>query len=603
MPKRKRSVRTLLYGVGAAPGLALGPAEILAASQPDIARRELPAGEVAREIRRFRGALRCARDEIRELRASLARGADDPGDQILASHEMILQDREVSGEIVAAIKRERLDAAYVTTQILTAKAQHLSAQPNELFRGRAADVRDVARRLLSHLVGAQQTSLAQLPEGSIAVATEIPPSETAAMKPGRPAALVTARGTLTSHATILARSRGVPAVIGLGAALDSIQPGDTLIVDGERGIVIVAPSQADLSEFNATREREQRISQLTAGRESMPAVTLDGRRIAVFANVDRPTDAVVALSAGAEGIGLYRTEFFFIDAVRFPAEDEQLAAYQTVVRAFGGRTVVIRTMDLGGDKHAALMGIDHEDNPFLGLRGIRFCLAHPEFFTVQLRAILRAAAGNHVKILLPMVSHVAELRAARELIAEAQAALAREGVETPAAVPLGIMIEVPSAVFTSDALAKEADFFSIGSNDLIQYALAVDRGNERIADLYDSLDPAVLRAIAATVRGAREAGIPVASCGEMSGELPGLLLLAGLGVEELSVAPFAVTRVKEVLRRVKNADLDALAQECLRARDRQAVWDAIRAGLRSYAEFQFEKRDGRWLCRWLPPPS
>ncbi|MBD3237184.1 MAG: phosphoenolpyruvate--protein phosphotransferase [Candidatus Eisenbacteria bacterium] len=601
MPKKRKSKRIRLVGMGASPGLAQGPARILVSRQQHVPRRTVSLQEVGAEIRRFRTALRRARAEIREMRERLGRGVEDPGDQILASHQMILQDRELNREIVLAIKRERMDAAYVVRRALLAKARYFESLPSEFFRSRAADIEDVERRLLSHLLGTGPATVAQVPAGSVVVASEIPPSETAALDRERVAALVTEHGTLTSHVTIMARSRGVPAVIGLGEAVKEIPEEETLLVDGERGLVIVAPNESDLRHYREREASEARVATLIAGSEQLPGEMRDGVRVELLANVERPEDASPALAAGAEGIGLFRTEFFFMDATRFPPEDAQRAAYEEVARAFAGRPVVIRTMDLGGDKYAALMGVPHEANPFLGLRGIRFCLAHPELFLVQLRAILRAAQQGNVRILLPMVSQLGELRAARDWIDQAAEHLRREGVAVPTSVAVGVMIETPSAVLMSDVLAREVDFFSIGSNDLIQYSLAVDRGNERIAELYDALDPAVLRAIDLTVRNAQASEIPVASCGEMSGELPGLLLLIGLGVRQLSVAPLLVPRVKGLLRRLPGARLTDLAQACLQAGDRREVWERVRQGLSEFPELHFEQRDGRWICQWRPP--
>jgi phosphotransferase system enzyme I (PtsI) len=604
MVKARRTRRILLRGIGAAPGLAKGPAHFLVSSELRVTREPVSREGVPAEIRRFRTALRKARDEIREMRMCLGkrlgRESDDPGDQILASHQMILQDRELMREIVEAIKAERVNADYVVRRAFLAKAHYLQSLPSEFFRSRAVDIRDVERRLLSHLLGTTSSAAARIVAGSVVVASEIPPSETAALDPQHVAAFATEHGTLTSHVTIMARARGVPAVVGLGAELKAIPEGETLIVDGETGVVIVAPNREDLRFFETTLDRERQVAALIAGREDLPGQTLDGKPVSVLANIERPEDAARALEAGAEGIGLYRTEFFFMDATRFPEESTQLRAYQEVARAFAEQPVVIRTMDLGGDKYAALMGVPHEENPFLGLRGIRFCLEHPELFLVQLRAILGAASGGNVGIMLPMISNVAELRESRALIARATEDLRRAGSTPPEQVDVGIMIEVPSAVLMSDALAREADFFSIGSNDLVQYSLAVDRGNERIAHLYDPIDPAVLRAIDLTVRSARRAGIPVGSCGEMSGELPGLLLLVGLGVEKLSVAPLLVRRVKAMLGQVRARDLEDLARRCLEAPGSAEVWQSIREALQAYPQFHFEERDGRWTCQWRP---
>ncbi|MFH1145252.1 MAG: phosphoenolpyruvate--protein phosphotransferase, partial [Candidatus Eisenbacteria bacterium] len=513
---------------------------------------------------------------------------------------MILQDRELMQEIIAAVKAERMNVAYVVRRAFLAKAHYLESLSSEVFRARAADVRDVQERLLSRLLGRSGASIANAPHGSIVVAREIAPSETAALSPEGVVALVTQQGTLMSHVTILSRSRGVPAVIGVEQALERIPHGAPLLIDGERGQVICWPDEADIRRHHTTRERERRIGRLLSSRDRGPAATHDGRRVPVGANLERPEDAAAARESGAEGVGLFRTEFLFMNADSIPGEEAQWAAYQEVVRNYQDAMVTIRTLDLGGDKVPGLIGIAREENPFLGLRGIRFCLEHPELFLSQVRALLRAAVGGNLRLLLPMVSGIGELRETRAIIARAADQLRDEGYPIPARVPVGVMIEVPSAVWMSDALAREADYFSIGSNDLIQYCLAVDRGNAHVAHLYDALDPAFLRALDLTVRNAHAAGIRVGSCGEMSGELPGLLLLVGLGVDELSVAPFLIARTKAILAGVEVEELRGLAGRCLEAAAVEDVRRIVREGLRVYPQFLCEEREGSLTCFWDP---
>lgn len=589
----------MLRGLGASPGQAVGPAFLVVSAEGRVPAHPVEEAKLEAEIRHLQQALRAARDEIRALRDGLGGSGEDPAHQILSSHLMILQDRELIDEVVAAIRRERMNAAYVVQQTFQAKAHYLESLPSELFRARAADIRDVQGRLLGHLLGRAGTSLCGAPAGSIVVATEIAPSEAAGLDHARIAALVVRHGTLTSHVTIMARSRGVPAVVAIGEGFEAIHPGETLLVDGAAGQVIIEPAAADLAEHGRALDRERRIGAILSAYTARAGETRDGRRVPILANVDRPADAGAALAAGAEGIGLYRTEMLYLESGGLPREEAQVAAYRPVVEAFADRPVTIRTLDLGGDKYTALMGIPREENPFLGLRGIRFCLEHPEIFLTQVRAVLRVA-GPHVRLLLPMIGGPEQLRAARALIERAAAELRAEGAAVPEHPRVGVMIEVPSAVLTADVLAREADYFSIGSNDLIQYCLAVDRGNARIAQLYDALDPAVLRAIDLTVRHAHAAGIRVGSCGEMSGVLPGTLLLIGLGVDELSVAPSLVPRIRALLAHVEASRLERLAARCLQSGGPLEVRRILREVLGADPQFHLEEREGLFLCHWAP---
>jgi phosphotransferase system enzyme I (PtsI) len=592
--------RTLLQGLGASPGMALGHAHVLASRELNVTDLRVAPEQVGSEIRRFRRGLREAREEIRALRRRLGKGPRDPGDQILGSHLLILEDRELVQEIVAAIKNERWNAPRAAHGAFLAKAEYLESLASEVFRGRAADVRDVLGRLLARLLGAAGSSIAEAPPGSIVVAREIAPSETVALGPQGAAGVVTEQGTLMSHVTILARSRGVPAVIAVPDALKTIRHQERILIDGEQGVVICSPAEEDIRRYESIRQRERRQRALLAGREHEPGATRDGKRVPVGANIGRPEEAVAASQSGAECIGLFRTEFLLINGGEIPSEEVQFRHYCEVARAFAGRRVTIRILDLGGDKVAGPVGTGGEENPFLGLRGIRFCFEHPDVFLAQVRAILRASSAGNLQFLIPMVSGIGELRETRALILRTAEQLRNEGHALAARVPIGVMIEVPSAVWMSDLLAREADYFSIGSNDLIQYCLAVDRGNARVAHLYEGLDPAVLRAVDQTVRNGHAAGIRVASCGEMSGELPGLLLLVGLGVDELSVAPFLVARVKGILAGVEAAALARMTRRCLAASVVEEVRAIVREELRVYPQLRFEERDGQFVCLWDP---
>jgi len=597
---KRKYRRRVLSGIGASPGLAMGPARLFVSQEYHVPTHGVAPDKLAAEIKRFRQAMSQSRDELVNLRAKLKLKADDPADQILASHQMILQDRELIREIVMAIKSEQMNAAHAVRRIFQAKAHYLESLSNELFRARAADIIDVKRRVIRHILSKETGPQFQIPQGSILVASEITPSDTALMDPTHVVAFVTERGTLVSHVTIMARSRGVPAVIGLHADIKRIDDNVPVIVDGDMGTVIVAPNRKDIARYKESSKRENFINRLLVDHDNRPIEMLDGKSVSVRANIGGPEDSQSASLSGAEGIGLFRSEFFFMGKIGFPDEMTQAKSYEDVIGTFPDAPVTIRTLDLGGDKTEALMGDLHEDNPFLGLRGIRFCLEHKDIFITQLRAILRASVLGNVRILLPMISSLEELRNSRELVRQTEKQLASEGVELGEPVPVGVMIEVPSAVFMSDQLALEADFFSIGSNDLIQYTLAVDRGNERIAPLYDFLNPAVLRAIRQTVVNAHEAGIEVGSCGEMSGEMLGLLLLIGMGVDEISVVPSLVKRVKALLTFVSAADLETLANRCLAAGCVDEVRQIIQDDLGRQNQFSFEYHNNRFVCQWHP---
>lgn len=597
MVKVRKPKRAVLRGTGASSGIALGTACHLASHDFVVPAERVAPGEEAREIRRFRRSLREAREEVRALRVRLGRPPEDPADQILASHQLLLQDRELVREVVASIKAERMNAAYAVRTVLTAKARYLESLPSELFRGRAADIRDVERRVLGRLLAEEPSAVGHMSPGSIVVADELGPADTIALDPERTIAFVTEHGTLASHVTIVARSRGVPAVLGVPNVLGEIPDGAELIVDGDRGEVIISPNKNDRARVEQSAQRQARITAL-AGDARVSSVTADGISIPVRANIDRPEGAAAAVRMGAEGIGLYRTEFFFMQATSFPGEEKQRRAYASVLKSFPKHPVTIRTTDLGGDKFSTLMGVPRENNAFLGLRGIRFCLMHPEVFKIQIRALLRASGRTPPRILLPMIGNLEELRKARKLIGECLTELRAERHDLAEEPAVGVMIEVPSAVLISEALAAEADFFSIGSNDLIQYVLAVDRGNERVSHLYDGFDPAVLRAIDGAIWGAKQHEIPVGSCGEMSGDLIGAMLLVGLGVDELSVVPPLIPQIKAMLHYVRHADMQALAKACLMAGCAAEVRGLIREALSNDPQLELEERSGRLVGRW-----
>jgi phosphotransferase system enzyme I (PtsI) len=564
--EEKAALERMIFrrGVPASGGLAAGAAHIVQPHEEhSVEDRLLSPGEEMVEARRFRLAVRRALDEIQALQECLLGEPEDTGRKILDAHRMLLDDQEFQRKVIEGIHAQRRPADFVLSAVFKEMTHPLLSAGSEYFRARAADLEDIKRRVLKHLMGGEPAA-APIPRGSIIVAADLSPSETTSFDPDAVRALVTDHGGPTSHAAILARSRGIPAVVGLIDLAGQVREGDQVLVDGHRGIVIVRPGARELEEFEEKLRREEHRIQVMTKRGAGPAVTLDGHPVTLLANIEEPEDTPNVLRAEAEGVGLYRTEFFYLRGPTLPDEEGQFRAYRRIAESVRPRPVTIRTLDAGGDKFAAYLGTSRENNPFLGLRGIRFSLGHTDLFRTQLRAILRASAFGNVRILYPMISSIEEVREANRLVDEVAEELRREGRSIPEKIPRGIMIEVPAAVVVAEDMARETDFFSIGSNDLIQYTLAVDRENEKLAYLYDPFHPAVLRSLAQTVRAADRAGIPVSSCGEMSGSVYGAAVLIGLGCTSLSMTPYQIREIRGLVRRVRVADLRRLAEELMR---------------------------------------
>jgi phosphoenolpyruvate-protein phosphotransferase len=430
------------------------------------------------------------------------------------------------------------------------------------LRERSTDVRDIGQRLLKNLLGVQDADR-ELPEGGVLVAEELTLSDLAAIAPERLHGIVLATGGATSHATILAKSFEIPTVVGVDSLLDSVQEGDSLIVDGNSGVVYLRPPKDVMAEYERLDREYRAFNRELEALHDVPAVTTDGHRVTLEANIGLMGDLAFADRHGAEGVGLYRTEFPFLTYRDFPDEEEQVRLYRKVIEALGDRRVTVRTLDLGADKYPTYLRLAKEENPFLGWRSIRISLELPELFKVQLRAILRASVHGDVRLLLPMISSVDEVRRAKELLAEARRELTKEGVAFDPKLPVGIMVEVPSAVMQAEELAREVDFLSLGTNDLIQYLLAVDRNNRKVATLYEPLHPAVLRAIAATARAAKKAGKPLSICGEMASDPVCALVLIGLGIDQLSMGSFYIPSIKRLIRSVEYATAREMARKVL----------------------------------------
>lgn len=576
----------ILSGIAASPGLAVGPIHRLEPEDLSVREREVDLCDLEAEIATFHAALDQSRRDLTSIRDGIAGELGESAAAIYDAHLLILDDPDLRKAVEDGIRKQHRNAAWIYRARMGAYLAHFDNVEDEYLRERRADFLDVERRVLRHLLGTGMRPIEKLDAPVIVVAHDLGPSEVAMLPRDKVLAFVLEVGGRTSHGAIVARGRGIPAVVSVKGALLQVRPGDQAAVDGDGGTVEVNPDAANVARYHSRMERRRLKSESLHAMTDMPAVTLDGRKVELGANLELPEDVVQAAAAGADGIGLFRTEFFYLNRVDLPGEEEQYQAYRRVCEAMGDRPVLFRTMDLGGDKVASYLGVTHETNPFLGLRGIRLALASPEMFRTQLRAIHRAAVHGKARMMFPMVSSTEELDRALALRDEAVESLRRDGLPHEAEIETGIMIETPSAVWMADALARRSAFFSIGSNDLIQYTLAMDRDNARLAHLYEPLDPAVLRSIHRAVEAAHAAGRWVGVCGEMAGDPHTAALLVGLGVDELSVSTYDLPRVKAAIRSVRYDNLRRIADEALAAASaapvRALVRDRIDAMLPSY---------------------
>lgn len=551
----------ILRGIAAAEGIAIGPAFRYA--PPVLTPPQRPAGRPEEEMARFEAACQQARNEIGELKALIEGRVGAESAAIFDAHMAMLDDPMLYDAVSMRVQSgQPVEAAVAAaTEELAAM---LSGMESELFAARAADVQDVGRRILRILLGVPDTSLDALRQPAIVVAYDLTPSDTARLNPELTLGFCTAVGGLTSHTAILARTLGLPAVVGLGqAALDEIRDGETLVLDGAEGRVVVKPSSATVRRYREQRKAQQeRLMAIRAGAQH-EAHTADGRRVEVAANIGDLQSAREAVEMGAEGVGLLRTEFLYLENNRPPDEEFQVETYRAIFEALGGRPVIVRTLDIGGDKPPPYLRFDAELNPFLGWRAIRICLDDLSLFKTQLRAILRAAVGHRALIMYPMISALEELERANEILAEVRAELEREGLPYTPDVPVGIMVETPAAAMLADVLATRCDFFSLGTNDLTQYTLAVDRTNERVAHLFQPLHPAVLRLIRQTIEAAHAHGKWVGMCGELAGMKKAIPILLGLGLDEFSMVPRAIPEAKWLIGQLTDAQAMRIAEEAL----------------------------------------
>ncbi len=567
MPEHAATGEAIFRGIPVSTGVCVGKVLVLGQQRAKITRQEITEADVPRELERLEQGLLATRQQLHEIQQQVthAMGAKDAS--ILEAHLLVLDDPTLLEGVTRMIAEEKVTAEWAFHTVAERFAQTLEAVADDYLRERVADLRDVAGRVVNNLIGHEEAvDVARLKEPCIVIAHDLAPSTTARLDKKMVLGFGTDVGGKTSHTAIMARSLRIPAVVGLKDAGHRLHNGQTVLLDGFTGVVILNPTDQTLFEYGQIERRQKSFEQRLQEIHDQPAVTLDGAQIILSANVEEASDAAEVKIAGGEGVGLFRTEFLFLNRSTLPSEEEQYQAYRQVASELKPQPVIIRTLDLGGDKLPTIVGIAQdaaEMNPFLGWRAIRFCLQESAIFRAQLRAILRASAEGNVKIMYPMISGLEELTQSNELVEQCKAELRAAGVPFDENLEIGAMIEIPSAVMIADSLAKRVKFFSIGTNDLIQYTLAVDRLNEKIAYLYDPTHPAVLRLIKLTVEAAHRHGIWTGVCGEMASDPAMIPLLLGLGVDELSITPPLVPPIKYIIRRLKLSECKELTDFAL----------------------------------------
>lgn len=588
MPDAARGGEKILRGIPVSPGVCRGLLMVLSDSNKSIPRREVAESDLGAERVRLEAALVETRKQILEVqrRVEKAMGAEDAS--IFDAHLLVLEDEILLEEITRFLTQERVNAEYAFHKISEKYSATLAAIEDEYLRERAADLRDVTHRVLNNLLGRKQNPLEDLSEPCVVVSRDLSPSITAQMDRKMVLGFITEVGGQTSHSAILARSLRIPAVVGSPNLLGEVRAGQYALLDGYNGKMVINPTDQTLYEYGQLVRQQLHLEEKLKDTLSQPAITLDGKQVILSANIGEAADIEAVKQSGAEGVGLFRTEYLFINRQTLPTEEEQYEAYRQVAEALKPHPVVIRTLDLGGDKFATLLPVPREMNPFLGWRAIRFCLQQPAIFNTQLRAICRASVVGNIKLMYPMISSIGELLEANQMLAACQAQLEAEGIPHDKSMEVGIMIEIPAAAVIADKLGRHSKFFSVGTNDLIQYSVAVDRLNEKIAHLYEPSHPAILQLIHRTVQAGQSHQIWTGVCGEMAGEIAMVPLLLGLGVDELSVSPPSVPRVKFLIRRLKLSEAQKLAAWALEQESAGVIRERAEAFARQIAPSLFE---------------
>lgn len=561
-------------GIPASPGIALGPVFLF--SEVQISVIEHAIQDAKTELARLDDALRNAKNQIEMLRIQAEETVGKEEAAIFEAHSLFLEDPELLKGVREGIEQRKVNCEFAWNTAIESYALQLEAMEDEYFQARAADLRDVGKRVLRILLGVEEADLSGLDEPSIVLARDLTPSDTVRLDKSLVRGFCTAEGGPTSHTAILAKALGIPAVVGVGSELLLLDKKTLLLIDGEQGLVIVEPDQETQEKMEARIEEleAQAAVDLVAARD--PAITKDGHQVEVVANIGRPEETERSLGFGAEGIGLLRTEFLYLEKEFAPDEEEQFNAYKEILSVMADRPVVVRTLDVGGDKPLPYLDLGVESNPFLGWRAIRMCLDEVDFFKIQLRALLRASLGHDLRIMFPMIATIDELIKAKSLLEEARSEILDRGDRVAEKIQIGIMVEVPSVVVMADRFADYVDFFSIGTNDLTQYTMAAERTNEKVAYLGDALHPAILRQIQLVIQAAHMKGIWVGLCGELAGDPLAIPVLIGLGLDEFSMAPSLIPRAKAIIRKWTKSGSEQLASRVVEMESAEAVREHIR---------------------------
>jgi len=579
-------------GIPVSPGVAISRAVVLDAEDAPVVRRTVLPHAVPHQANRFEAALQGSVEEIQRLKEQTSERLGGDLGRIFDFHLGMLGDKTLTDQIRQMIQREQVTAEYAVYTVMRETARKFSMIDDRVLQDRANDIWDLEHRILRHLFGTTQADLSKLDTDTVVVAHDLTPSQTASFDTARIKGLATDAGGRTSHTAILAHALGIPAIVGLEDITAEVASGDTVIIDGNRGQVIIDPNAAQLLTYRQELQKQAKLTTSLDELAGLPAVTTDDVEITLSANIEFPTEINGALDKGAVGIGLYRTEFLFLASPDIPDEQTQYEAYLNGINRLDGRPLTIRTLDLGADKVAAFDfgGTSSERNPFLGCRSIRLCLQNLPLFKTQLRAILRASAEGNVKIMFPLISNIMELRQAKMILSDVMEDLADQGIAYNPDIPVGIMVEVPSVAIQAATFCREADFLSIGTNDLVQYTVAVDRGNERIANLYSAAHPAVLDLIRNVVRAANRAKKPVSLCGEMGGEPEFIMMLVGMGLRELSITPPAIPEAKKIIRSVSIKQCQRVARRAISFDTDREVLNYLREEVRRIIPEAFSGR-------------
>ena len=567
----------MILGTAASPGIAMGKA-LLLQNQEFIVEKKI-INDVEAEKTRFLKALEISKEELSQIKDKALKEFGEEKAAIFDAHLMVLEDPELITSTENKIEAEKFSADYSFKEVTTEFINIFEAMDNDYMKERAADIKDVSQRVLRHMLGIASVDLSILKEEVILISNDLTPSETAAMDKEKVLGFLTNIGGRTSHTAIMARSLEIPAVVGLKNITTIVNSGDFIIINGDSGKIIISPTPEDIAYYTKLKEECEKIKQSLQSFKNKSSITFDGRKVELAGNIGTPKDISGLISNGAEGVGLYRTEFIYMDRDCLPTEEEQFHSYKTVLESLNPKPVVIRTLDAGGDKELCYLNIDKEMNPFLGYRAIRVCLREKDLFKTQLRALLRASVFGNLKIMFPMISSLEELLLAKNILAEVKAELSANNIAYASNIEVGMMIEVPSAAIISDILARHVDFFSIGTNDLIQYTCAVDRMNEKIHHLYSPYNPAVLRLIKMVIDNGHKEGIWVGMCGEMAGDKKIIPILLGMGLDEFSMSPISILPARKLLHSLSYSAMKDFADTILTMSTSEEVESYIETNL------------------------